>query len=55
VHLRRDGLEARLFTTITKVGIPIDATAEELRIETYFPADDATAAFMRSMAVREAK
>ena len=50
VHLRRAGLEARLFTTIATIGTPIDATAEDIRIETYFPADDATAALMRSLA-----
>jgi transcriptional regulator with XRE-family HTH domain len=50
-HLRRNGIEARLFTTISTIGTPIDATAEEIRIETYFPADDATAALMRSLAI----
>lgn len=42
VHLRRGGIEARVFTTIATIGTAIDATAEELRLETYFPADDAT-------------
>lgn len=50
VHLRRNGLEARIFTTISTIGTPIDATAEELAIETFFPADDATAALMKSLA-----
>ena len=50
VHLRRSGLEARLFTTIATIGTPIDATAEDIRIETYFPADEPTAALMRSLA-----
>jgi len=54
VHLRRNGLEARLFTTIATIGTPIDATAEELRIETYFPSDDATARLMRDLAAEKA-
>lgn len=54
VHLRRDGLEARLFTTIATIGTPIDATAEDIRIETYFPADEATSTLMRSLATKPA-
>jgi hypothetical protein len=50
VHLRRDGVEAKLFTTIATIGTPLDATAEDLRIETYFPADDATKRLLRSFA-----
>lgn len=49
-HLRRNGVEARLFTTIATIGTPTDATAEDIRIETYFPADEVTAAWMRSLA-----
>jgi transcriptional regulator with XRE-family HTH domain len=45
-----DGAEARFFTTLTTLGTPLDVTAEELRIESYFPLDDATDAFMRSLA-----
>ncbi len=50
VHLRRGGLEARLFTTISTIGTPIDATAEDIRIETYFPADEATTRLLRTFA-----
>lgn len=50
VHLRRNGLEARVFTTISTFGTPIDAAAEEITIETFFPADDPTAALMKSLA-----
>lgn len=42
VHVRRDGMEARFFTMLTTVGTPMDVTAEELSVEAYFPADDAT-------------
>jgi hypothetical protein len=48
VHLARGGLEAKLFTTIATIGTPGDATAEEIRIETYFAADEATSALLRS-------
>jgi transcriptional regulator with XRE-family HTH domain len=50
VHLRRGDLELRLFTTITMLGTPLDATAEELRIESYFPVDAATEALLRAWA-----
>ena len=50
VHLRRGDLELRFFTTIATLGTPIDVTAHELRIETYFPADDATEAVLRGWA-----
>lgn len=42
VHLRRGGVEARIFSTVATLGSPIDAMAEEVSIETFFPADDAT-------------
>lgn len=50
VHIRRGELEARLFTMIATIGTPMDATAEDLRIETYFPADAATRALVESLA-----
>jgi transcriptional regulator with XRE-family HTH domain len=45
-----DGVEARFFTTLTTLGTPLDVTAEELRIESYFPLDEATESLMREMA-----
>mgnify|MGYP001072594723 CR=1 FL=1 len=50
VHLRRGDVEARLFTTIATIGTPIDATADDLRIETYFPADEHTEKLVASLA-----
>lgn len=48
VHVRApDGGEARLFTMLTSLGTPLDVTADELRIELYFPSDDASEAFLR--------
>mgnify|MGYP001000149122 CR=1 FL=1 len=54
VHMRRahdDGRvsEARLFTMVTTLGTPLDVTAQELAIESTFPADEETAKFMRGL------
>jgi transcriptional regulator with XRE-family HTH domain len=40
------------FSTITVFGTPVDVTLSELAIESFFPADEATAAIMRRMADR---
>lgn len=50
VHLKRGALEARFFTMIATIGTPIDATAEDIRIETYFPADEATERLVQDLA-----
>lgn len=39
VHIRKDGLDLRLFSAIMTLGTPQDVTLQELRIETFFPAD----------------
>ncbi|MEJ7604136.1 MAG: helix-turn-helix transcriptional regulator [Kofleriaceae bacterium] len=49
VHLRSGTLELRLFTMLTSIGTPLDVTAEELHIESYFPADDASEAVLRAL------
>lgn len=41
-HVRRDDLELRLFSAITTLGTPLDITLQELRIETFFAADEQT-------------
>ena len=46
--LSRDGVELKLFTTITTLGTPHDVTLHELRMESFFPADEATAAWFRA-------
>lgn len=43
VILRKDGVELKLFTTITTLGTPRDVTVHELRIESFFAADAVTA------------
>ena len=39
IHLRMGGLDLRLFSTIMTLCRPQDVTLQELRIETWFPAD----------------
>lgn len=39
IHIRKDGIDLRLFSTIMTLGTPQDVTLQELRIETFFPAD----------------
>jgi transcriptional regulator with XRE-family HTH domain len=49
VHLRSPTLEVRLFTMLTSIGTPMDVTAEELHVETYFPADDESDRALRAL------
>jgi transcriptional regulator with XRE-family HTH domain len=39
IHIRKDDFTLRLFSTIMTLGTPQDVTLQELRIETFFPAD----------------
>ena len=48
MHFRKGGEELRLFTTIATLGTPQDITAQELRIECFFPMDDSTDRRLRS-------
>jgi hypothetical protein len=45
IHFRRGTINLRYFMTITTLGTPLDVTAQELRIESYFPMDAETEAF----------
>jgi transcriptional regulator with XRE-family HTH domain len=47
VHLRAPTLEVKLFTMLTSIGTPLDVTAEEIHIESYFPADEASEIALR--------
>ncbi len=47
--LRKDGVELRLFSTITTFATPHDVTLDELRIECSFPADPETAGHCRRL------
>jgi transcriptional regulator with XRE-family HTH domain len=43
MHFRKGQTSLRLFTTIATLGTPQDVTVQELRIECFFPSDEATA------------
>jgi transcriptional regulator with XRE-family HTH domain len=47
IHFRRGDTSLRLFTTIATLGTPRDITTEEIRIEFFFPLDDAAEAICR--------
>ncbi|GEL16859.1 helix-turn-helix domain-containing protein [Pseudonocardia asaccharolytica] len=40
--------ELTLFSTVAVLGAPLDVTLEEIAIESFFPADDATARYLRT-------
>jgi transcriptional regulator with XRE-family HTH domain len=42
IEFRRGEVALRYFTTLTSLGTPHDITLQELRIESFFPADEAT-------------
>jgi hypothetical protein len=42
MHVRRGDISLALFTTIATLGTPRDVTLQEVRIECFFPMDDAT-------------
>jgi transcriptional regulator with XRE-family HTH domain len=42
MHFRVGATSLRLFTTLATLGTPHDVTLQELRIESFFPADDET-------------
>ena len=46
-----DGVELSFFSVVSTIGTPIDVTAQELRVEMFFPADDATTERWASVAV----
>jgi hypothetical protein len=54
VNLEKNGTGLNLFSTLTTLGTPLDVTAQELRIESYFPADDATGDWLRKSAASAA-
>jgi MmyB-like transcription regulator ligand binding domain len=50
MHFYKGDASLRLFTTIATLGTPQDVTLQELRIECFFPMDDATAKLLQSWA-----
>jgi transcriptional regulator with XRE-family HTH domain len=49
VHLNVDGTILRWFSIVSTIGTPVDVTAQELRVEAFFPADEHTEHEWRSM------
>jgi len=52
MHFRKGEVSIRLFTTLATLGTPQDITAQELRIESFFPMDQESADLLRSWATR---
>lgn len=50
VALHAGRFRASLFSTLTTLGIPQDVTSQELRIECFYPADEATRSIFETMA-----
>lgn len=50
VIIRLDQQLLRLFSTTTTFGSPMDITLDEVAIELYYPADEASAAYLESNA-----
>jgi transcriptional regulator with XRE-family HTH domain len=51
--IQKNGVELNLFSSITTMGTPHDVTVHELRIETFFPADAATADWFKAKAIQK--
>jgi transcriptional regulator with XRE-family HTH domain len=47
MHFRKGGTSLALFTTIATLGTPQDVTAQELRVESFFPMDAEAAQILR--------
>lgn len=49
-HFRLNGMDLRMFTMLATFGTPQDVTADELRVESFFPADESSAVLLRGLA-----
>jgi len=52
IHFAKGQTSLRLFTTLATLGTPQDVTAQEIRIECFFPADAESAGIFREWAAR---
>src|SRR5262249_41644969 len=52
MHFCKSDTALALFTTIATLGTPQDITAQELRVESFFPMDEATAKIFRGWAAK---
>jgi hypothetical protein len=50
MHFHKGQTSLRLSTTIARLGTPQDVSVQELRIECFFPTDEATAQIVRDWA-----
>jgi MmyB-like transcription regulator ligand binding domain len=50
VKIKKDDLQLQLFSTIMTLGTPQDVTLQELRIETFFPADQGSEILLKGLA-----
>ena len=50
MDLAAGGQRCKIFTTITTFGTPQDVTTDELRVEMFFPADEASAQLLKALA-----
>jgi transcriptional regulator with XRE-family HTH domain len=50
MEIKKNDVTLKMFTTITTMGTPLDVTVHELRVESFFPADEKTAAWFQSRA-----
>jgi transcriptional regulator with XRE-family HTH domain len=55
IEFRRGEIALRFFSTLTSLGTPHDITLQELRIESFFPADEATEVLARRLAGPEGR
>ncbi len=52
IHFRKASIDLKVFTTLATLGTPQDVTVQEIRIESFFPADTATAGVFKTWAAR---
>ena len=50
LKLKKGDLELSLFTMVSTLGTPLDVTLQELRVESYLPADEQTQATLQRLA-----
>jgi transcriptional regulator with XRE-family HTH domain len=50
VEMRKGDLHVKFFSTLTSLGVPYDITLHELRVECFFPADQASEELLRRLA-----
>jgi transcriptional regulator with XRE-family HTH domain len=49
IEMKKSDVHLRFFTTLTTLGTPYDITLHELRVESFFPADEATDRTLRRL------